>query len=1117
MVLELGWLTRQRHEASSRFRRFHALADAGPATLQPDSRTLSTTDHGSCRLETRPGIQGPEGALTTIDVQVFGGLAVTRDGEAVPPAAFRGRLARTLLRMLVVDRGSVITRDALIDALWGDDTPDDADANLNVLANRVRRALGEPDVILTADGGYALTGDPRFTVDAEIFLTYVDTGLRFATDRQPAACIGELETALAMWSEPLPEDAYHDWAQPFRQRMERARDEALRHAAEAALALHDVARARSLASELAAAHPLSEPAQLLLTRSLAASGDTAAALESFDAWRARLAEDLGLDPSVEATALHQRLLRGEALRTPNYLPPAVRPVRLADELVFVGRDAELNAVLEAVGPAHAGSAVIRGHAGSGKSRLLAEVERRVHGVPVLHARSFPADRERPWGLARGVLRQALERQPDATLELPARMLDALGDVVPEVVTEPPGPTHAETRRVLAFESALRVLELASDGGGALVVCDDVQWADATSLELLSAMRARQATVGLLLAYRPDEIAATPAAAGLLAALESDERTLTVDLPPLSTDGISTLVEDAELVEVLASDTDGSPMAIGEVLRALERAGRVRRTPDGLWRTVGPSARQATRAIATAGQRRAIAARVAQQPRLRRDLLGLLALLAREARSELLAEAAGIPPREALEHLQALALAALAHVTDRGWTAVHDLVAETVADHLDAAHRARLHALLALALEREGADVAELARQRAGAGDAEGAAADYARAAADRLAHSATDEAFELAEAGLALGGTRASRAALLRSRAEARATRGDLSGAADDLKAALDSAVSGAEQARILARMTLMAAGVEDLERARGLADTALVAAGRDRSARAVALAAAAVVDMNTGHTDRADARSTEAQQLYTELGDVHGVACIVDDRVMASFLGGAITEAVVAFDRAAGLLLDSGDLLRVVYARSTRGHALVFADDAGAGLDDSTAAVQLAVELGYPEGEAYARWHRSEALAALGRAEEALADAERAQAISTRIRHRGWKAMSLRARGIARVARGDLAGAAEDFAASLDTGEGIPLFTAWACSQLATVQVRRGELRAAASLVRRALAEAPPLAGYEARLAAVELAVARDDDDAIQMARHALSLAVEGGHHASARRLGELGGRVTP
>ncbi|HEV2927354.1 MAG TPA: hypothetical protein VGW74_01575, partial [Propionibacteriaceae bacterium] len=133
-----------------------------------------------------------------------------------------------------------------------------------------------------------------------------------------------------------------------------------------------------------------------------------------------------------------------------------------------------------------------------------------------------------------------------------------------------------------------------------------------------------------------------------------------------------------------------------------------------------------------------------------------------------------------------------------------------------------------------------------------------------------------------------------------------------------------------------------------------------------------------------------------TELGDSRGAARILDARAMATFLDVDIRTGTELLDRAAHLFEDSGDLMRTVTPRSTRGPGLVLLNQAAAGLADARPALEIALTLGHPEGQAYALWHCAEALAVLGQAEEAVAAGNEARALATRIDHRGWTASRL-------------------------------------------------------------------------------------------------------------------------
>ena len=913
------------------------------------------------------------------------------------------------------------------------------------------------------------------------------------------------------------EDLYADWAQPHRRELLRTHSTALEGASRAALAVGDATLALQRAEAAVTADPLREAANLLLVRAYAADGDPAGAVGAYAAFRDRLAGELGLDPSPEAEDLQRRLLRGERLdpiaapRTRRRAPDTVADVAVG-ELAFVGREREVDALLAAVSGQPAGAAVVVGASGAGKSRLLAEGARAA-GVSVLKTRAFLAERGESWSMARRLVHEAIVASVAEAERLPGRVAAALAEVLPELEQPPPGdprPLDPESSHRLAMEGAVRLLAAPLAKGG-LVVADDLQWADATSLQLLLRLRARAPQVGMVLAYRPEEVHPASLLPAVLRDLAATGTVATLELGPLSTTAITALVTDGTVASIIADHTDRSPMAVAEVVGTLVRTGVLRRGGPGRWAPATADARQHTRQAARAGQRRVILARAGAQPPDSQTVLRVLALLGRETPARLLARAVDMPEPDVLARLDALARAGLVRLGDRGWAPEHDLVADNVVAGLEPTARARLHATMARTLAEDGAEPAELARHHLGARDLDAAASAYARAARTALDRFANTEATQLASAGLEVAPRQTVRADLLEARAEAHAGAGAFAEAAADLREALRNGRRGAERARLLARHARLAAGTEDLVRAGELVQLALAETGDDTRARAVALYAGALVDMNTDRPERARERTREALRLFEELQDAQGIADILDARAMATFLDGPLVEALDLFDRAARLFTDAGDLMRVVTPRSTRGHGLVFAADPTAGLADTEEALDVARSLGYAEGEAYALWHRSEALAALGRGDEALREAETAVAIAQRLGHRSWTVTSHRALGIARQALGDLEGAEQAFAYSLQLAEHWPLFRSWACSRIALVRLARGETDGLDHLVADARAIGPPLAHHEARLAHAELTAARGDHDAAAVAAAALHSARSSGHLASAARLEEL------
>ncbi len=1013
--------------------------------------------------------------MTTVEVrlQLLGRFQARRGDAEVPPAAFGGRKVRALLRMLAVRRPDLVPHDALADALWPDRLPADPATNLGVLVNRARRALADPRVIVTGSGGYALGA---CAVDVEEFLA----ALARARVDDPTAAAAACAEALALWGEPLPEDADAAWARPTRDRLRRARTEVCLRAARAATALGDPRAAAAHAADAVADDPLAESAVLVLAESLAAAGDPAGALTALANLRERLADELGVDPSPEVERLRLALLRGEVAQVRRVHGAA----RAFGELPFVGRAAELDRLRAAV--AARDLVLLGGVAGAGKSRLLAELTRTCP-VPVLAARAFLPERTEAWGLARTVLREALDA--DLAAALPGHARAALAVLLPELGS--PAALDAESRRALVLAGGLRLLESAM-GEGALLVVDDLQWADPSSRTLLASALARFPQLAAVLAYRPEELPGD-----VLDGLRAARAAVEIGLGPLP---VTALVAP-DLGRALETATDGTPFAITEVLRELAARGALVAAADGTWAARDAAAVAEAEALGRAGQRSAIRRRAARQSGLRAEALALLALLAREAPAQTLATAVGAEPRVVLDALSALTAVGLVRLGERGWATAHDLVAETVTAGLGAGERGRLHGLLARALESEDADPSETARHHRSAGDVAAAARSFLRAAERALAGHATAEAADLASAGLALSPAPGPAADLRAARAEARAAHGDHA-AADDLRAALAATDPGPTRSRRLARLAMLTFGAQDVARASELAELALVEAGADRGARAAALETAAIVDMNTDRAARSRERSEAALAAYRDLGDAAGVARILDGRAMATFLSGHIDEGVATFGRVARLFVDSGELLRAVTPRSTRGHGLVFAGDPDAGLAETTAAVRLARELDTAEGQAYALWHRSEALSALGRADEAEADAR--EALRRAEGHRGWTATAHRALGIALTVRGELDAAAAAFAASAEVaGESLTLFASWAAARRALVALAAGSTAGVQAWVAYALATGPPLGHYEARLAEVELAAARGDPRTAALVAAARQQALAGGYRA--------------
>lgn len=258
---------------------------------------------------------------------------------------------RVVFAALALHARSAVSRDSLIDYLWAGSPPATATGSLHTYVSGLRRALaglGEP---LTSSGsGYTLRLDPDL-LDVRLVERLAAEARNSHTQQDPAAAVTALDQALACWRPgsplsglPGPFAAQHRaWVNELRLRLVMERAELL-------LELGRPYDAIGQLRDQAAANPLHEQLCALLMTTLRQTGRTADALRQYQDLRKLLAEDLGIDPPAELTALYSSILTDTAGGgiTPPEPPAPVRPAELPRGVgTFVGRAAEVQQVLEA--------------------------------------------------------------------------------------------------------------------------------------------------------------------------------------------------------------------------------------------------------------------------------------------------------------------------------------------------------------------------------------------------------------------------------------------------------------------------------------------------------------------------------------------------------------------------------------------------------------------------------------------------------------------------------------------------------------------------------------------------------------------------------------------------
>ncbi|MCM6774543.1 tetratricopeptide repeat protein [Nocardia sp. CDC159] len=390
---------------------------------------------------------------------VLGSMMAWRDGRvlALGPAK-----QQTVLAVLLLEMNRPVPVTAIIDAVWGEQPPNEARNVVQSYVSRLRRALrfgpaaGESDPGLGwTDAGYVLRGDTA-AVDLVVFEQHLAQAEDCRRRGDLAAATEQIDAALDLWRGEPFSGLEGRLIETERRRLQERHLAALELRAAITLdrGLHSDAVAEL--THLVAAHPLQERLRGLLMVALYRCGRQADALAVFLETRHQLAEELGIEPGPELCRLHQRILAGdpELAVPPQVKPPTGRNDLPGDIADYTGRDEEMQQ-LYAVLPREGDGATaviieaIDGMAGVGKTVLA------VHAAHQLTERYPDAqlfiDLQGHSEDHRGI-------EPMMALDILLRALDVPGTKIPQTLAERAALWRAE----LAQRRVLVVLDNAAD-------------------------------------------------------------------------------------------------------------------------------------------------------------------------------------------------------------------------------------------------------------------------------------------------------------------------------------------------------------------------------------------------------------------------------------------------------------------------------------------------------------------------------------------------------------------------------------------------------------------------------------------------------------------------------
>jgi DNA-binding SARP family transcriptional activator/tetratricopeptide (TPR) repeat protein len=788
--------------------------------------------------------------METVNLAFLGVPTLRRGDQPVVLARAKGV---ALLLYLAVMRVAQ-PRDRLLDLLWPESLPQAARKNMRNTLWTIREALGAD--VLELNGAMI-----QLSAAVRVDLHMLEDGILLLE----GGTVADLEAVTARYQGPLADGLlvheapdFEVWLTTERERVAATylrlieRIVALQRAAGNWQAMIDGAQ-RALAVD-----PLRESAHLAIIEAHMRLSQRSLATQQYTALTDLLQRELAVMPLPETTARYEALLTG----TPAVALPqlAARPPARAQPTPFVGREAELAALIEEESRATQGSArvaLIAGELGIGKSRLwrtwAAELP---PGAVLLASHALETDQPVPFGPLLALFRQSGPAQSMVTppSSLAPIWVAELTRLLPEITATwpdlPPPLTLAPAEeRARLFQALIEAVRPLAQPLLVLAI-DDLHWADPSTLDWLVYLVDQLRDTPLLLVgtYRPQE--ANERLAAVISGWQRQGRLRLITLPHLTADeghallAALTAAGDDQTHGYWVEQSGGNPYFLIELSRA----------PAGV--TPGDLASL-------------VRARIqATVPANAYQMLQAAAVLGDQADLATLRATSGRTEEETLDALDALVTSAVLSEQRGTYRFVHPLVAAVVAQDLTAARRAFLHRRAAQALERLNTHRLErvarpLIEHYAAAGDQQHAAHYAELAAAQAFAVGAFVESAAYARRALAWQATPQRHFLLGNALA--------IAGAADEARAQLAQALSDFEQAGdvvgmmragvVLARMSIATGQPEQarsflarlpIEQAETLdpalgVQARLLSAGVDRLSRAFDAAEAQL-----NHADRA-------------------------------------------------------------------------------------------------------------------------------------------------------------------------------------------------------------------------------------------------------------------------
>ena len=371
---------------------------------------------------------------------------------------------------------------------------------------------------------------------------------------------------------------------------------------------------------------------------------------------------------------------------------------------FIGRSAERQSLRRLIESASRGQphvATLLGEAGIGKSALLRQMtpEVGIRAGSLLVGRCIEADIRAPFApwadVLLGIARAGIVAK---------RSWRELWRLVPELGTAGAAPVAGSQHALL--EELEEYLTLASIARPLVIVLDDMQWADSASWDALEYLLSRLdgQRILILLTIRAEDLPADGDARRRR--LSRSERYSEMPLARLGRDDLAQWLRaalsgqpaDPELVDYVASQSEGNPLFAVQTLRALVEDGRLY-SANGRWCFESTTDLALPRAIGDL-----LARRLERLTPERREILTMAALLGREFDPDTLLAACDHGDDQVLDAIDAALAGGILAMSEQSPTALvftHGLLIHALRTGVNPIRLRRMHGAVARALEARG--------------------------------------------------------------------------------------------------------------------------------------------------------------------------------------------------------------------------------------------------------------------------------------------------------------------------------------------------------------------------------------------------------------------------------